>query len=130
MNQHDPALSEFLRRFADSWKTNDGSALGEYFVEDGTLINPFGERADGRDAICAMYSKYFGSLLAGTTTSISVESCRPVGADHVVVDASEPVHGPDGQVRLALHLTALLRRDGDDWKFVDARPYASAVAPG
>ena len=130
MGHDKTAINEFLMRFADSWKTNDGAALAEFFTEDGTLINPFGQRADGRPAVAAMYSDYFAGLLADTTTTITVESIRPVGADHALVDADEPIHGPDGQARLVVHLTALLRRDGDDWRFVDVRPYTSATPSG
>lgn len=128
MEQQEASIHEFFERFAACWKTNDGTALGEFFTDDGTLINPFGQRADGRAAVAAMYSQFFTGLLKATTTTISVETVRPVGADHVFVDAEEPIHGPNGDPILVAHLTALLRRVGTDWKFVDARPYTAANA--
>jgi uncharacterized protein (TIGR02246 family) len=52
-------VQEFFRLFAESWKTNDGAAVASFFIEAGSLIHPFGQRADGRTAIAAMYSEYF-----------------------------------------------------------------------
>jgi uncharacterized protein (TIGR02246 family) len=120
---------KFLDSFAESWSSNDGSTLGELFTEDGSLVNPFGERADGQEAIAAMYSGYFAGMLAGTSTTIEVETIRPVGDSHALVDAEQAITTPDGGVVLVVHLTALLRRDGEEWRFVDSRPYTPASAP-
>jgi uncharacterized protein (TIGR02246 family) len=123
------SVEAFFSQFADTWKTNDGGALAEAFTEQGSLINPFGERADGRAAVAGMYSGYFLGLLSGTTTTVTVASVRPAGDDHAFVDGDQAITGPDGHVVLAVHLSALLRREGDSWRFVDARPYAFAAAP-
>ena len=45
------AVEEFFQLFADGWKANDGAAVASFFVEDGALINPFGQRADGKFAL-------------------------------------------------------------------------------
>jgi ketosteroid isomerase-like protein len=42
-----------LERFADAWQTNDGAAVASFFADDGSLVNPFGERADGEQTIHA-----------------------------------------------------------------------------
>ena len=130
MGSETDAVAKFLNRFADTWASNDGAALGGSFTEDGSLINPFGQRADGREAIAAMYSEYFPGMLAGTTTAIAVESIRPVGESHAFADAEQTNTATGGEVLLVVHLAALLRRDGEDWRFVDARPYTPATLPG
>jgi uncharacterized protein (TIGR02246 family) len=122
-------VEDFFAATADAWKTNDGSLVGSLFVEDGTLINPFGQRADGLSAIAAMYAEYFGGMLSGTTTSFKVVSVRAVGTDHAFVDAEQTICAPTGEVVLAAHLVALLRRRGDSWLFVDSRPYSFAELP-
>lgn len=109
--------------FANTWKTNDGASVARAFTEDGTLINPFGERADGRGAVSAMYTQYFGTLLRGTSTTIALANVRAVGTDHAFADAAQTITGADGKVVLSCHLAALLRREADGWRFVDARPY-------
>ena len=119
-----------LDRFAAAWKTNDGSSVASWFTEDGSLINPFGQRADGRSAVAAMYSEYFGTILRGTSTTFDATRIRAIDDNHAFADAEQTISGPDGKVVLAVHLGALLRREGDTWRFVDARPYAYATPPG
>jgi uncharacterized protein (TIGR02246 family) len=116
-------------RLAVEWKTNQGAAVASAFVEDGALINPFGERADGRTAIASMYGEYFAGMLGGTTTSFRLSQVRAVESNHAFVDAEQTIHGRDGRVVLTVHLAAVLRRDGDGWRFVDARPYTLASKP-
>jgi uncharacterized protein (TIGR02246 family) len=42
------SVTAFFSKLADTWNTNDGAAFADFFTEDGSLINPFGERAAGR----------------------------------------------------------------------------------
>lgn len=130
MHDDEQAVQAFLDEFASTWKANDGAALGDAYVPDGSLINPFGQRADGRAGVAGMYGAFFdGQMLAGTTTSISLQRARPVDPDHVFIDAAQTIHGPAGEVVLAVQLAALLRRVASSWEFVDARPYTVASAP-
>jgi uncharacterized protein (TIGR02246 family) len=130
MSQDRDILERFVSRFIEAWKTNDGSAVAGLFVEDGALINPFGQRADGRTAIGAMYSDYFAGMLRGTSTTLEVRDVRPVETTHVFVDGEQTVLDPGGEIVLTAHLAALLRREGDEWRFVDARPYIVPPIPG
>lgn len=118
-----------MDRFAAAWKSNDSARVASFFTDDGTLINPFGQRADGRAAVAAMYAEYFGGMLKGTSTSIALASVHPVEAQHAFVDSEQTIHGPDGQVVLVAHTAALMRRDADTWRIVDARPYVFAARP-
>src|SRR5579871_5866336 len=74
-----------LDGFAGAWTTNDGPSLGRFFTDSGTLVNPFGQLADGRDAVTAMYSEYFDGMLAGTSTSIDLARVRDLGDDHAFI---------------------------------------------
>lgn len=129
MSAHVDEITSSLDSFAAAWQTNDGAAVAGFFVEDGALVNPFGQRADGRTAVAAMYSEYFGGMLRGTSTTFDFASVRPVEDDHAFVDAEQTIHAPDGAVVLVVHLAALLRRDGEVWRFVDSRPYTFATLP-
>ncbi|MDQ1396873.1 MAG: hypothetical protein QOG64_2132 [Acidimicrobiaceae bacterium] len=122
-------VQAFFDRFADGWKTNDGAALANCFVEAGTLINPFGQRADGQNAIAAMYSEYFGGMLRDTSTTITLATVRLVETDHAFADGEQTILSATGEVVLVAHMAALLRRDGGSWLFVDARPYTVPTAP-
>jgi uncharacterized protein (TIGR02246 family) len=128
-NQIQDAVQDFLQLFADAWKTNDGAAVASFFVEDGALINPFGQRADGRGAIGAMYSEYFEGMLQGTSTTFKLESARAVESSHAFADGEQTISAASGEVVLVAHLVALLRRDGDGWRFVESRPYSFPALP-
>jgi uncharacterized protein (TIGR02246 family) len=127
MGSPENSVVAFHDEIAAAWSANDGPALAAFFTEDGSLINPFGERADGRPALTAMYSDYFGGMLKGTTTSISLTDMRPAGPDHVFADAEQTIYAANGDVLLALHVVNLLRKDGDDWRLADSRPYAFSL---
>jgi uncharacterized protein (TIGR02246 family) len=99
------------------------------FTQDGSLINPFGERADGREALTAMYSEYFGGMLKGTTTSVSVTHVRPIEPDYAFADAEQTIYAANGDVLMTPHVVNLLRKDGDDWRLADSRPYAFPSPP-
>lgn len=129
MGSDTDGAAAFLDQFASTWASNDGAALGELFTEDASLINPFGLRADGREAIAAMYEDYFAGMLAGTSTSVQVETIRTVGDGYAFADAEQTITASDGGVLLVAHLAALLRSHGGDWRFVDSRPYTPAPAP-
>jgi len=113
-------------RLATAWKSNDGAAVAGFFTDDGSLVNPFGERAEGRGAIAVMYTQYFAGMLRGTSTAVKLGNVRAVGDAHAFADAEQTITGADGKVVLVVHLAALLRREGDGWRIVDGRPYAYA----
>ena len=112
-----------------AWQANDGPALADSFTDDGSLINPFGQRADGRSAIGAMYAEFFGGMLQGSSTTVTVTNVRAVEPNYAFADGEQTISGPDGSVVLAVHLSALLRREGETWRWVDVRPYAFATPP-
>jgi uncharacterized protein (TIGR02246 family) len=129
MGPETDSAAKFFDRFAKTWASNDGQALGNFFSVDASLINPFGQRADGREAIAAMYSNYFSGMLAGTSTTLELGTTRPVGDSHVFADAEQTISAGDGTLILAVHLVALLRRDGEQWQLVDVRPYTLTSLP-
>ncbi len=114
--------------FADvcaAWNRGDAHALAEHYAPDGRLINPFGEVADGREAIEAGFAQLFGGLLAGTSTEITVQNVRDVGAAMFIVDGTQTVTGP----LPPLHVTAIVRQHGDRAEIIDCRPYAFLSTP-
>jgi uncharacterized protein (TIGR02246 family) len=130
MGTAEDSVGDFHEKLAALWSANDGAAFAAFFTGDGSLINPFGERADGRDAVTAMYNRYFDGMLKGTTTSIELTHVRPIGSDHAFADAEQTIYSADGEVLLVVHEVNLLRREDGDWLLVDSRPYAFAPIPG
>jgi uncharacterized protein (TIGR02246 family) len=126
MSSLNDQIESMYDRLDTAWKSNDGAAVARFFTDDGSLVNPFGERADGRGAIAAMYTDYFRGMLRGTSTTVRLAKVRAVGDTHAFADAEQTITGADGKVVLVVHLAALLRRDSDGWRIVDGRPYAYA----
>ena len=122
-------VTALFGKVAEAWSTNDGAEFARLFTEEGSLINPFGERADGRAALTAMYGEYFGGMLKGTTTSITLTQVRAIGDDHAFTDADQTIYGADGDVVLALHVVNLLRKEGGEWRLLDSRPYSFPPPP-
>lgn len=129
MSRHDQDIERFLHGFADAWSANDGDALADSFADDGSLINPFGQRADGRAAIAEMYSTYFAGMLKGTTTSITLEHVRTLGDGHALTDAEQTIYDSGGGIVLKVHLAAVLGQEPGGWRFLDSRPFTVAEAP-
>src|SRR5262245_15455208 len=125
----DPIKAVF-EDFSAAWKSNSGAAVAALFVEDGALVNPFGQRANGRKAVEAMYAEYFGGMLHGTSTSFTLSSVRFVGNDHALADGEQIINASDGSIVLTVHLVTLLRRESAGWRFADARPYVFTAIPG
>ena len=76
-----------------------------------------------------MYTEYFGGMLHGTTTSITLTTLRAIGDDHAFADADQMIYAADGEVVLALHVVNLLRRQNAEWRLADSRPYAFPPPP-
>jgi hypothetical protein len=65
----------------------------------------------------------------GTRMTSTVEDVRPLGHDLAIIDGTQTIHDvptPDGQrvPEMPLHLAAVIRRDGDTARLLEARPYA------
>jgi uncharacterized protein (TIGR02246 family) len=126
MSVHFDQVKSSIDRFCVAWNSHDGATLAGFFVTDGSLINPFGERADGRDAVGAMYSEYFGGMLRDTSTTFNLASVRDIEQDHAFADGEQTINAADGSVLLVVHVASLMRRESGEWHFVDSRPYAFA----
>lgn len=129
-SEHEQAsVAEFFERFGKAWDRNEAEEVAQLFTDDGTLINPFGQRADGRPAVTAMYSDYFAGMLAGTSTTFELQSVRSIDHSLALIDGEQTILAADGSVVLIAHLTALLQRLDDQWRFVDSRPYTFEQSP-
>ena len=76
-----------------------------------------------------MYTEYFGGMLHGSTTSITLTTLRAIEDDHAFADADQMIYSATGDVILALHVVNLLKRQDGEWRLVDSRPYAFPPPP-
>jgi uncharacterized protein (TIGR02246 family) len=75
MGSAEGSVAAFYQKLAAAWSANNGSRFAAFFTEDGSLINPFGQRVDGRQALTAMYSEYFGGMLKGHDNVDQLDQC-------------------------------------------------------
>jgi uncharacterized protein (TIGR02246 family) len=108
-----------------AWNQADPVGVAATYTPEGRLVIPFGDVYDGREAITAGFAEHFGGILAGTTTRIDVEHVRSLGEGLSVVDATQETTGP----LPTLHVTAVLRVDGEEAGVVECRPYAFLPDP-
>lgn len=108
-----------------AWNRGDPEAVAAQFAADGRLFTPFGDEHDGLDEVRQAYRYYFSTLLAGSQTRIVLGQVRHLGGDLVIVDATQSISGPIGD----LHLTAIVRQSGDTAQLVEVRPYAFLPKP-
>lgn len=108
-----------------AWNAGDTSAIAATFAPDGRLIDPLGHEWDGREVVEAAYEENFKGLLAGTTTEIVIESVRELAPGLAVVDGAQTFSGPLPR----MHLTAVVRAEGDTAQVVECRPYVLLEIP-
>lgn len=108
-----------------AWNAGDTPAIAATFAPDGRLVDPLGDEWDGRDAVAAAYQEYFTGLLAGTTTEIDIASVRDLAPGLAVVDGWQTISGPLPR----MHLTAIVRAEGDSVALVECRPYILLELP-
>jgi uncharacterized protein (TIGR02246 family) len=124
----DPSLEKTVDAFTEAFNRFDAKAVASFWAEDGTLLNPIGHYGRGRAGVEKVFSEDAQRLLAGSTSKFTVRTARPVGSDCVLADCDHEVRNcrmPDGTTgTMMLHLVVLAQRQGGEWKWLDARPYA------
>jgi uncharacterized protein (TIGR02246 family) len=117
---------EGLTRAHDAaWNAHDPDALASLFVDDAVLVTPVGRRVEGRAALRELFAS--PGPTKQTSSSSEVDSVRPIDDATVLFTATQTLSGP-GVEQLGssrAQLVALARRDGDEWKLVEAHVFAT-----
>ena len=135
MADGDATIGEHFDRFAAAWNRGDAAALAGTYVEDGVLIDPFGNAARGREEIEALLARTLSGPLKGSQTFFTIQEVRSLAAGVALVDGTQMVTGivgPDGAAApdVELHVVVAMTGRKGQWQFVDGRPYAFLPAPG
>lgn len=123
-----PELEERFRKFEQAFGAQDADEAGAMFAPDGTIINPVGERAEGRDQVTALFRRDFEGVLKGVKNKLTILSVRMVTPEFAFVDIQQELTGgkpmPGRPHPWVAHAAVLLtRQGGGDWMVLDARPY-------
>lgn len=123
----EPSLSDTCRRFNMAFNRQDVKEVASFWETDGTLIGPTGIRGTGRSGVEKVYAEDVNQFLRGTTSTFTIETVRMLGRDHAMLDMDHVIEGarlPDGSTgTMKLHTVIVARRQGTEWRWLDARPY-------
>ena len=123
----EPSLAETCERFNAAFNRADVKEVAAFWDSDGTLIGPTGNRGIGRSGVEKVFADDVNQFLRGTTSTFTIESVRSIGRDHALLDMDHSIQGarlPDGTIgTMKLHTVILARRQGTEWRWLDARPY-------
>jgi uncharacterized protein (TIGR02246 family) len=119
-----------FKAFSEGWAAGNAKTLSSQFLPDGSLINPFGQEANGRAEI----EKLIGADLAmmkGSTHSFEISKVRFVLPGFALVDATSTLSGlkmADGTAAMdaTIHVYVALAMRGSKWFIMALRPYAFA----
>lgn len=121
-------LQERFRAFEQAFGAQDADKIGAMFAPDGTIINPAGERAEGREQVTALFRRDFERVLAGVKNTLTILNVRMVTPELAFVDIQQELTGgkamPGRPHPWIAHAAVLLsKQGGGDWMVLDARPY-------
>jgi uncharacterized protein (TIGR02246 family) len=123
----DASLQKTLAAFTEAFNRFDAKAVATFWADDGTLLNPMGNYGRGRAGVEKVFRDDAQKFLAGSTSTFTVKSARPIGSDCLLLDCDHEARGarlPDGTTgTMMVHLVLLAQRRGEGWKWLDARPY-------
>lgn len=114
----------------------DSTELSQFYADDGSSIDVFGNEARGRDAIAELL-RHTLQQMKDSQTHLDNIRVRPLAESLVFVDAEQSVAMPLNPAQdLLCHFSAVMRRSGTrDWRFVDTRAFvpiqrATAITQG
>ena len=123
----EPSLADTCLRFNAAFNRADVKEVASFWETDGTLIGPTGNRGMGRSGVEKVFADDVNQFLRGTTSTFTVETVRVLGRDLALLDMDHAIKGarlPDGTIgTMKLHTVILARRQGTEWRWLDARPY-------
>ena len=123
-------IKDRLQEFQSAWNKDDTTAMAAVWADDGSLINPVGVFAQGRDEIVKLFVKEHTSPgpFKATKYSISDVKFQWVTPDVAVVDVSaniSGIRGSDGAAApdYAHHVVWVFVKKDGKWMAAAARPY-------
>ncbi len=123
----DRALDAAVKRFNDAFNHLDANEFASCWADDGTVLNPFGNFGKGRDGIARVFHEDAERFMEGARTTVTIVGARRIADDCIFLDLDHDVQnykGLDGARRPAkLHVAIVAKKQGVDWKWVDARAY-------
>lgn len=127
------AIRDTAAQFIAAWNRNDGRALAACFASDGDLINSAGRICRGRREVEKLALEGHAGPLKGSHMTMPQKHLRFLKPDLAIAEYDfevSHVRGADGKESIMKGLTTVvLRKDGDSWLIVAARPMIPLPVP-
>jgi len=128
--QDEQAIRALATEYVAAWNRNDSRALAACFAADGDLINPSGQVARGRTEVERILNEEQNGQFKGSRISMPQRHLHFLKPDVAIADYDfeiARVRGAEGkESAMRGHTSAVLRKDGDKWLIVAARPMIPA----
>jgi len=133
--EEDAAIHKRHDEWCAAWNKHDAKLMAAFFVPDGDLINPFGHRAQGTEAIEKLFTDEQAGPMAGTTYAGNIENIHYLGKNIAIIDVAGEITGMKGQDGAAAppfkhHVTWIAEKKGGKWLAHGARAFVTIPAPG
>jgi uncharacterized protein (TIGR02246 family) len=133
-SKDEDAIKARVVDFIALFNKGDAKAMSDFWLEDGTIVNPIGTAGKGRAEVEKVIAGDLGTILKDTKMEMKVVGFRPAGKDAAWVELEHSVVGaksPDGKALppMTFHVPCLLVKKGKNWMIAEARPYAYLTPP-
>lgn len=133
-SQDEQAIRTLATEFVGAWNRNDSKGLAACFTTDGDLVNPAGRVCRGKSEVEKILNEEQNGPFKGSRISMPQKHLHFLKPDLAVADYDfevARVRGADGkEITLKGLISNVLRKDGDKWLIVAARPMIPTALPG
>ena len=128
-------IKDRLKEFESAWNKGDTAAMAAVWADDGTLINPVGVFAKGREEMVKVFVQEHAGRFKGSTYENRDVKFQWLSAEVAIVDLTANitgVKGPDGAAApdYPHHVTWVFMKKDGKWMAAAARPYQFAAKSG
>ncbi len=133
-SKDEDAVKARVADFIALFNKGDAKAVSAFWTEDGSLVNPVGQKGTGPAGVEKVIAADLGTILKGAKMEMQVAQFRPVGKDAAWVELEHTVtgaKGPDGKAMptMTFHVPCLMVKKGKEWMIAEARPYGYLPTP-
>ncbi len=129
----EPSIASTWKAFEAAFNRQDPKEVAGFWDPDGTLIGPTGNLGVGQAGVEKVFAFDRTNFLRGTRSTFEIQRIRMLGRDLACIDLEHALAGarmPDGSTgTMKLHLVVVARKAGEQWRWLDARPYAFLPPP-
>lgn len=126
-------LEDTIKKFNDAFNRFNATEVASFWAEDGTLISPVGTFGEGHEGVRRVFEGDAATILQGSTSKFTVTRVRRIDSGCAFLDLDHDLQNcrmPDGsRGNMKIHLVLLAKKEGDQWCWLDARPYRFVERP-